>query len=171
MKNINLKMVLGLFTIGFGVFLQVLWLIFCFSTILVGILLLLFAPAILFFPFNFFFALGLSIIGKEFTKNSNSKYYRYNFRYKNYNHSHNNNYQRYHYEAPSDNIDSYYKILNSNKTDSFETIKKNYRNLIKKYHYDTIASKGLSEKELKEAEEMTKKINEAYSKIKEIHKR
>jgi hemerythrin-like metal-binding protein len=73
-------MIFALFLISFGVFLQVLWLIVCFSTIIVGILLLIFAPGILFLPFNLFFTLGMNRLGKEFRSNSNSKYYRYHFK-------------------------------------------------------------------------------------------
>jgi hypothetical protein len=161
-------MIFALFLISFGVFLQVLWLIVCFSTIIVGILLLIFAPGILFLPFNLFFTLGMNRLGKEFRSNSNSKYYRYHFKYSNKN---NYNKYQYNYTSPkqSDN-DKYYEILESKKDDSFDTIKKNYRKLIKKYHYDTIASQNLSKEEIDQAKEKTQKINEAYSIIKEKYK-
>jgi DnaJ like chaperone protein len=62
------------------------------------------------------------------------------------------------------------KKCNTKKDDSFDTIKKNYRKLIKKYHYDTIASQNLSKEEIDQAKEKTQKINEAYSIIKEKYK-
>ncbi len=64
-------------------------------------------------------------------------------------------------------MDECYQILKSKKTDSMDTIKKNYRKLIRQYHYDTIASKELPEDMLKYAENMTKKLNVAYAMIKE----
>ncbi|RLA74215.1 MAG: molecular chaperone DnaJ, partial [Epsilonproteobacteria bacterium] len=57
-----MKKVLGLALIALGVFLEVMWLGVCFGTIIIGIILLIFAPGILFFPFNFFLVLGLSIM-------------------------------------------------------------------------------------------------------------
>ena len=50
-----MKTILGIAIIAFGVFLEVMWLGVCFGTVIIGILLLIFAPGILFFPFNFFF--------------------------------------------------------------------------------------------------------------------
>lgn len=173
MSKLNFKMLFGLFLISFGVFLEVFWIIFCFSSIIVGILLLIFAPSILFFPFNFFFALGMRTIGKEFRSKSNSNYYSYSFKFKsgsNYKHNYSHNNRSYTTHTTKSDMDRYYKILESNPSDSFDTIKKNYRRLIKKYHYDTLASQGLSEEELKKAEDKTKEINEAYSKIKEKFK-
>lgn len=63
-------------------------------------------------------------------------------------------------------LDECYKVLESNKTDSMDIIKKNYRRLVKQYHYDSMASKDLPQEMLKFAEEKTKVINEAYEKIK-----
>lgn len=168
MGKINYKIVFGLSLISIGVLLQVIWLVICFSSVFIGLILLFFAPQILFFPFNFFFSLSMKTIGKEFKSNSNFKRYSYKY-YKNY--DYNDNYKKYSYTKEPENTNNYYKILESDPTDSFETIKKNYRKLIKKYHYDTNISKGLSDNELKEIQEKTKKINEAYSKIKEIYKK
>jgi len=67
-------------------------------------------------------------------------------------------------------MDRYYEVLESSRNDTFDTIKKNYRRLIKEYHYDSIASKGLPENMLKFAEEKTKELNEAYDAIKKVKK-
>lgn len=165
----KVRIILGLSLISFGVFLQVLWLIFCFGSIFVGILLLLFAPSILFFPFNLFFQLGFNIIGRQYNSNS----YSYSYRYKsNQNNYHNNENYHYSYTKPAtESTDKYYEILESNKNDDFNTIKKNYRRLMKKYHYDTIASTNPSEDQIKHAEEKSKQINEAYSIIKGIFRK
>lgn len=153
-----MKKILGLAVIALGIFLEVMWLGVCFGTVIIGILLLIFAPRILFFPFNFFLLIGLTIInGKEFTQSTH-------FRYRQQSQGHQNS-----YTAPSHNsLDEHYKTLESNPTDSFDVIKKNYRRLIKEYHYDSIASKDLPEDMVKFAKEKTQSLNEAYSVIKEI---
>ena len=151
-----MKTILGLAVIAFGVFLEVMWLGFCFGSIIIGILLLIFAPAILFFPFNFFLVIGLTLInGKKYTQSTR-------FKYKQYSNQQNN------YTNAQSNIDKYYEALESKKTDDISTIKKNYRRLIKQYHYDSIASKNLPDEMVKFAEQKTQDLNEAYAAIKEI---
>jgi len=63
-------------------------------------------------------------------------------------------------------LDECYEVLESSKTDSMDVIKKNYRKLVRQYHYDSMASKDLPQEMLKFAEEKTKTINQAYEKIK-----
>ncbi|MEA3498821.1 MAG: DnaJ domain-containing protein [Campylobacterota bacterium] len=151
-----MKTLLGVAVIAFGVFLEITWLGICFGTVIIGILLLIFAPSILFFPFNFFLVIGLSIInGKPYKTSSR-------FKYQEYSNQHTS------YQNQDDNLDKYYKILESSKTDSFDLIKKRYRTLIKKYHYDSIASKNLPEDMVKFAEQKTQDLNEAYSVIKKV---
>ena len=148
-----MKLIFGLAIIVFGLFLEVMWLGFCFGTVLIGILLLIFAPSILFFPFNFFLVIGLTIInGKGYAHSSRFKYREY---------SQNNSFVK------ADALDKYYETLESTKTDDFDVIKRNYRRLIKQYHYDSIASKNLPEDMVSFAEQKTLSLNEAYSAIKD----
>jgi len=65
-------------------------------------------------------------------------------------------------------LEECYEVLESKPSDSIEIIKKNYRRLVKQYHYDSIVSKDLPEDMIKFAEEKSKMINEAYNKIKKI---
>ncbi|MEA2098961.1 MAG: DnaJ domain-containing protein [Campylobacterota bacterium] len=150
-----MKKIIGLAVIALGVFLEVMWLGFCFGSIIIGILLLIFAPRILFFPFTFFLLIGLTIIkGREFTQSAQYKQYsKYGT-----------------YSSPKVDFAKYYEILESKETDSIDVIKKNYRRLIKEYHYDSLASQNLSPEMLKLAEEKTQSLNEAYSAIKESKK-
>jgi hypothetical protein len=149
-----MKLILGLIIIAFGIFLEVMWLGFCFGSIVVGILLLIFAPSVLIFPFNFFLIIGLSIInGEKYREARRSKYRE---------HTYTNAFFK-----PKESLDKYYEILESSKTDTLETIKKNYRRLMKQYHYDSLVSQNLSPQMIKLAEEKSQKINEAYSFIKE----
>jgi len=72
------------------------------------------------------------------------------------------------YFKPKVNTNEYYTILESSKDDDFITIKKNYRRLMKEYHYDSVASQDLDEETLKTYEEKSQKINEAYDFIKKL---
>jgi len=63
---------------------------------------------------------------------------------------------------------SYYEILNSKPTDNWETIKKNYKELVKEYHYDKLASKNLPKDLIEYAENRLKEINEAYDALKKL---
>ena len=154
----NIKKILGLAIIAFGIFLEVTWLGICFGSVIIGLVLLFFAPRILFFPFNIFLIIGLLVMsGRKFSKESFQTRYRYSS-------SHSQGF------AAFNNLDMYYDILESKKTDDMSTIKKNYRRLIKQYHYDTLASQNLTDAELKAAEEKTQDLNEAYSAIKDARK-
>lgn len=73
----------------------------------------------------------------------------------------NDNFNKY-----SSQIQSSLKILNSQSANSMDEIKKNYRKLIRQYHYDHIKSKELPEDMIIYAEEKTKEINAAYEIIK-----
>ena len=143
---------IGLLIIAFGIFVEVTWLGFCFGSIIIGILLLIFVPSILFFPFSFSLIMGLKVMGDK----SYVKYSRYGGRAK----------YQYTYFKPKVNNDEYYAVLESSKDDDFATIKKNYRRLMKEYHYDSVASQDLDEATLKIYEEKSQKINEAYDFIK-----
>lgn len=160
-----MKKVLGLAIIALGVFLEVMWLGVCFGTVIIGILLLFFAPGILFFPFNFFLVIGLSLMNPGKYSRTNSFQYRQYSGQSNYNNSYNNSNT---YTQTQDVSDKYYEVLESKKTDTLDTIKANYRRLMKEYHYDSIASKDLPQEMVEFAEEKTKLINEAYSAIKQM---
>ena len=77
-----MQKIIGFAFIALGVFLEVTWLGICFGSVVIGILLLIFAPRILFFPFNFFLVISLVTInglkvGKvtniEFNKSADKK--------------------------------------------------------------------------------------------------
>jgi len=143
-----MRKIIGYSIIALGIFLEVMWLGFCFGSIVIGILLLIFAPRILFFPFNFFLIIGFAIM-------SNKTYTEYR-----YQQTSNMSFNR------KSQLDRYYEVLESSKTDSFETIKKNYRRLMKEYHYDSLVSQGLTPQEIKAAQTKSQEINEAYAFVK-----
>ncbi|MFZ7126535.1 MAG: TerB family tellurite resistance protein [Desulfobacterales bacterium] len=62
---------------------------------------------------------------------------------------------------------SHYDVLGVSEKDSIETIKSRYRTLVKEYHPDRIASKGLPDELLEVAEEKFREIQAAYETIKE----
>ena len=59
----------------------------------------------------------------------------------------------------------YYAILGAASTDSNETIKTKYRQLVKEYHPDMITSKGLPEEFTQLAEEKFREIQAAYDRV------
>ena len=61
--------------------------------------------------------------------------------------------------------DKYYSVLGVNPSDDNETIKKQYRKLVRDYHPDTIASKGLPEEFVNFANDKFREIQEAYEAI------
>jgi DnaJ like chaperone protein len=61
---------------------------------------------------------------------------------------------------------SYYEILNSKPTDDFDTIEKNYKELLKQYSYDE--SSNLPKDLLEYADKRLKEINEAYEALKKL---
>ena len=61
--------------------------------------------------------------------------------------------------------DKYYNILGITRNDSNEAIRTRYRKLVKEYHPDMIASKGLPEEFTKLAEDKFREIQEAYDRI------
>jgi len=62
--------------------------------------------------------------------------------------------------------DSHYADIGCSRADSNDVIKKRYRKLVSEYHPDRIASKGLSQVEMAQAEAKFKKIQESYNMIK-----
>jgi len=61
--------------------------------------------------------------------------------------------------------DKYYTILGVTRSDTNETIRTRYRKLVKEYHPDMIASKGLPEEFTKLAEDKFREIQEAYDRV------
>jgi DnaJ like chaperone protein len=70
------------------------------------------------------------------------------------------------YAGGSISLEECYEILESKSSDSMDIIKKNYRRLVRQYHYDSIVSKNLPKDMLDFAEEKSKIINAAYDNIK-----
>ncbi|PLY05244.1 MAG: molecular chaperone DjlA [Arcobacter sp.] len=63
-------------------------------------------------------------------------------------------------------IDKAYEILESSASDDDNTLKKNYRTLVKKHHPDIISGQGASQNIIDEATRKLQEINEAYELIK-----
>ncbi len=63
-------------------------------------------------------------------------------------------------------LEKAYEILESNPADDATTLKKNYRNLVKKHHPDIISGQGATQNIIDEATKKLQEINEAYELIK-----
>jgi DnaJ like chaperone protein len=64
-------------------------------------------------------------------------------------------------------FERYYAVLGTDSSVSDEEIRSRYRNLVKEYHPDRIASKGLPEEFTKLAHDKFREIQEAYEAIKQ----
>ena len=67
-------------------------------------------------------------------------------------------------------LDKAYEILESNVSDDNNTLKKNYRTLVKKHHPDIVSGQGASQNIIDEATRKLQEINEAYELIKKERK-
>lgn len=67
-------------------------------------------------------------------------------------------------------LDKAYQILGASKEDDMNTIKKKYRELVKKHHPDIIAGQGASQSIIDQATAKLQEINEAYEMIKDNNK-
>jgi len=63
-------------------------------------------------------------------------------------------------------LEKAYEILGTNSNDDEQTLKKNYRNLVKKHHPDILEGRGASQNIIDEATKKLQEINEAYEIIK-----
>jgi len=165
------KKLFGVAFIIAGVVLEFFWLGFCFGSIIIGIILLIFAPRVLFFPFTFFLLIGLKLIYSDaFRRFEEAR--RSGYKSGSYSYSFHGNYGNAGssgggYTSRVNKMDAYYQELECTPSDSFETVKKNYRRLMKEHHYDSLVSKGLPKEMLEFSQEKTKRLNEAYAAIKE----
>ena len=154
-----LKKLIGIALVIAAFIVEGMWLSVTFGTVIVGIVLLLFTPGILFAPFNILFSMGVAFLSYEdaYTQNNN------------YNNKNSKEDFRSSYESVSTydpNMEEYYSVLNCNVNDSFETVRKAYKKLSREYHPDAIQGKGLSDSFVRFATEKMQEINEAYEMIK-----
>ncbi len=165
-----MKKIIGFALIALGIFLEVTWLGFVFGSVVIGIFLLIFAPRVLFFPFNFFLLLGLKIMYAQAFKNFENARKNgggYSYSYTNYSSSGQGGSNSYVRQTPLNKMAEYYAELECSQSDDFSVVKKNYRRLMKEHHYDSLVSKGLPKDMLEFSEAKTKRLNEAYAAIKE----
>lgn len=73
-------------------------------------------------------------------------------------------------QEPKATLEEAYKLLGVSQDATMESIKKQYRTLIKQYHPDIIKTQGKDDSYLKEATAKTQEINQAYEMIKESRK-
>ncbi len=154
------KKLIGIVLIVTAFVVEGMWLSVTFGTVIVGIVLLLFAPGILFAPFNILFAMGVAFLSYEENTYTQNNYYN--------NKSYEEDFKSSYGRVPTYDLsmEKYYSVLNCNVNDSFETVRKAYRKLSREYHPDAIQGKGLSDSFVTFATEKMQEINEAYAMIK-----
>ena len=69
------------------------------------------------------------------------------------------------------NLDRDYKLLGVKENVSNQILKKNYHDLVRKYHPDQLVSKGLPEEFIRLANERLSEINDSYDRITEHRKK
>ncbi len=67
-------------------------------------------------------------------------------------------------------LEKAYEVLESNANDDNATLKKNYRNLVKKHHPDIVSGSGAGQDIIDQATKKLQEINEAYELIKKERK-
>jgi len=67
-------------------------------------------------------------------------------------------------------LEDAYKTLGANEDDDMGTVKKKYRELVKKHHPDIVTGQGASESIIEEATKKLQELNEAYELIKKNNK-
>jgi len=157
---------IGVILVIAAISLEISWLAFCFGSVVVGLLLLIFAPGILLLPFNVLFAMGMVFLNQDAEKSTaGNSYERQTYdNYRSYGNRNDENSEIFEYDY--ENLDRYYEVLGCNSDDDFESVQKAYRELSRKFHPDTVEGKGLSEEFVAFATQKMQEINEAYEKIK-----
>ena len=168
-KLIGIALIIAAFVV------EISWIALCFGSVIVGIVLLIFAPGILIVPFNILFGLGLAFFAKGSLSGFDSHSYKsHEYRYGYRNGSHDDSSYRQDstiHREPDAGMQHYYDILGCSMDDDFETIRNAYRKLSREYHPDAIAGKGLGPDFVELATRKMQEINEAYEKIKEARGR
>jgi DnaJ like chaperone protein len=71
---------------------------------------------------------------------------------------------------PQTTLNEAYGLLGADKNEEMKSIKRKYRELVKKYHPDMMQAKGASEEYVRDATQKMQKINAAYEMIREARK-
>ena len=161
------KQLIGVAFIIAAFVVEIMWLGVTFGSVIVGILLLIFAPGILFAPFNILFSIGMGFL--VYGSNPNAHYRSYEYTYRQTNHHgydqySQNNHQQSPYATPS--MQKYYEVLGCSPHDDMQTIKQAYKKLSRKFHPDAVEGKGMDEEFVSFATQRMQEINEAYDHIK-----
>jgi len=150
---------LGIALIAAAFVVEFLWLGLAFGSIVVGLVLLIFAPGILLLPFNILLALGLGFYHYDRIEAARARWERDYFDYEEFTFDP----DRLHRE----DLSRYYTTLGCEPGDDLETVKRAYRRLSREYHPDAVAGRGLGAEFTEFAKGKMQEINEAYRAIRE----
>ncbi|WP_457607945.1 J domain-containing protein [Nitratifractor sp.] len=156
---LNRMIGIALFAAAFVV--EFFWLGLAFGSVIVGLVLLIFAPAILLAPFQILFTLGLAFYHRDRLREAAEEWNRDYFRYE---------------EEEIDpgewhlgDLNRYYATLGCAPTDDMEKVKAAYRRLSKEFHPDRVEGRGMGEEFVAFAKRRMQEINEAYRAIRAAH--
>jgi len=160
-----LKKIVGIGLMGAAFVVEFFWLGLTFGSVIVGIVLLLFAPHILLAPFNILMALGLGFYHHEKIEAYRREWERQQDYFR---------HQEYQFDAGAyarDDLARYYETLGCEPDADMEQVKQAYRRMSRQYHPDAVAAKGLGQEFMEFAKRKMQEINEAYQAIRRAHRR
>ena len=137
------------------------WLGLAFGSIVVGLVLLIFAPGILLLPFNILMALGLGLYHYDRIEAARARWERERDYF---------DYEEFTFDPDRlhrEDLSRHYATLGCEPGDDLETVKRAYRRLSREYHPDAVAGRGLGAEFTEFAKRKMQEINEAYRVIRE----
>jgi len=155
------KKIVGVGLMAAALIVEFFWLGLAFGSVIVGLVLLIFAPGILLAPFNILMGMGLAFFYHDRIEaareewESRQDYFRY---------------EEFEFdprEWHTGDLNRHYATLGCEPGDDLETVKRAYRRLSREYHPDTVEGKGMSREFVEFAKRRMQEINEAYRAIRE----
>jgi hypothetical protein len=140
---------------------EFLWLGLAFGSIVVGLVLLIFAPGILLLPFNILLALGLGLYHYDRIEAARERWERERDYF---------DYEEFTFDPDQphrEDLSRHYATLGCEPGDDLETVKRAYRRLSREYHPDAVTGRGLGAEFTEFAKGKMQEINEAYRAIRE----
>jgi hypothetical protein len=159
-----LKKTIGIALIAAAFVVEFLWLGLAFGSIIVGLVLLIFAPGILLAPFSILMGLGLALFNHDRIRQARE---RWEGRQEDY-----FRYEEYAFdprEWHTGDLNRHYATLGCKPGDDLETVKRAYRRLSREYHPDAVEGKGMGAEFVEFAKRRMQAINEAYRAIRDAH--
>jgi DnaJ-domain-containing protein 1 len=156
-----LKKIIGVGLMAAALVVEFFWLGLAFGSVIVGLVLLVFAPGILLAPFNILMGMGLAFFHHDRIQAAREEWQRQ----QDYFH-----YEEFEFDPKewhTGDLNQHYATLGCEPGDDLETVKRAYRRLSREYHPDAVEGKGMGREFVEFAKRRMQEINEAYRAIRE----